>query len=155
MDENAQGRGGVGEQRAGSQGVRLWTTCCLHGLPACMSWPAALWLLPSDLALPGTALALLLPSPAATPLTTAHWSSPCIWHHWPYLPFPVSLLEMSLSCPPPGFFFGLCTCVGPSVYLISTYSFPSYLRCFLLQEALPDHLPSSTPSGNLLLPQFP
>lgn len=49
--------------------------------------------LPIALALPGATLALLLPSPTATLLPSAHWSSPHIGHHWPHLPIPASLLD--------------------------------------------------------------
>ena len=157
--ENHQGRGGVGEPRTGSQGVRLWATLCLHGLPACMSWPAAPWLPPlPDLARPETALTLPLPSLAATPLCTAHWME-----HSPHLAplarsaFPPSLsLKMALCGPLPGLFLTVLLCgalQGPPIRLTSIYTHSQVTADASSSRKLSlTPLPSSTSTSNLLLP---
>lgn len=120
---------------------------CRHGLPASMSWPAAPWLPPlPDLACPGTALASACQAwqPHLWAQLTG-WSIPLVWYHWPDLPSPVALLENGtlwstswsfLDCIP------VWGSAGPSHTSDKhLYSFPSYLRCFLLQEAFPDSPP--------------
>lgn len=92
------------------------------------------------------ALTLPLPSLAATPLCTAH----CMEHSPRLAPlarsafFPSLPLKMALCGPLPGVFSTVFLCgamQGPPICLTSIYSFPSYLRCFLLQEAFPDSPP--------------
>lgn len=144
--ENNQGKGGVGEPRTGSQGVRLWATLCLRGLPANMSWPAAPWLPPlPDLARPGCPD----PPPAKPGSHTSvhsslHGAFPCLAPLARSAFFPSLPLKMALCGPLPGVFSTVFLCgamQGPPICLTSIYSFPSYLRCFLLQEAFPDSPP--------------